>query len=288
MSVYTLYSETKKTTVLTLRHEIVSDGFNDDDGCLRVLYIVDGTGRITYDEITEGFSTNDVFIFDNNKSFNLSGNSNTEIFLLKFNISNFINDEYILFKKSEMSDFISRIESSGEKFRGIHANTKKIQEAIHMIEKEFENENGSTYCVIGAYVILILAMARQYLFDELDKGGINRNSYYKNIKESIVYIEENLSKKLTLEELAQVANMGKTNYSIAFKNVTGMTVWEYILNTRIDFASSCFVERRGEYNITEVAMMSGFDNVAHFTKIFKRIKGSTPRDFKKNQGNPCF
>ena len=288
MSVYTLYSETKKTTVLTLRHEVVSDGFNDADGCFRVLYIANGNGRIEYDDVTEGFSTNDIFIFDNNKTFNFYGNSDAEIFLLKFNISNFVNDEYKAFRKFEMSDFLSRIEQSGEKIRGIHINAKKIQDAIYMLISEFENENGGSYCVISAYVILILSLVRQYLFDELDKGKINRSPYYKNIKDSIVYIEEHLSQKLTLEELAQVANMGKTNYSIAFKNVTGMTVWEYVLNTRIDFASSCLVERNGDLNITEIAMISGFDNVAHFTKVFKKIKGSTPRDFKKNQNNPCF
>lgn len=82
-----------------------------------------------------------------------------------------------------------------------------------MLKCCFENENGGSYCVISAYVILILSLARQYLFDELDKGKINRSTYYKNIKDSIVYIEEHLSQKLTLEELAQVANMGKTKNS---------------------------------------------------------------------------
>ena len=163
-----------------------------------------------------------------------------------------------------------------------------IQDAIHIIADELDNQTGSTYYVVSSYVILIIALTMQYLLDELDTGGINRSPYYKNIKNSIVYIEENLSKKLTLEELAQVANMGKTNYSIAFKSITGMTVWKYVLNTRIDYASSCLVEKNGDLNVTEVALMSGFDNVAHFSKIFKRIKGSTPRDFKKNNNNPCF
>ena len=105
MSVYTLYSETKRTTVLTLKHDVVFDGFSDDDGCIRLLSVINGNGRIAFDGVTEGFSANDIFVFDNNKPFTLLDNSNTEIFLLKFNISNFVNDEYIAFKKTEISDF---------------------------------------------------------------------------------------------------------------------------------------------------------------------------------------
>ena len=131
-------------------------------------------------------------------------------------------------------------------------------------------------------------MISQYLLDGLDDGGINRCKNYKNIKKSLEFINDNLSEKLTLDELSRVANMGKTNYSAAFKNVTGMTVWEYIINARIEFASNYLIEKRDEFNITEIAMMSGFNNAAHFSKIFKKIKGNTPSEFKNNSNNPCF
>lgn len=286
--VHALYSDTLKTTVLTLRHNTVSDGFGDDDGCLRILYIADGNGQIAYDGKEESFSSGDVFVFDNKRRFCFSCDAEVEICLLKFNLSNLVNAEYLVFNKKEMNRFLSQIESSGEKLTGIHVNTKKIQDAIFMIENEFENKNDSSRFVIRAYLVLILALIMQYLCDELEGGGVDRSYYYKSIEKAILYIEEHLSEKITLDELAAIADMGKTNFTIAFKNVTGMTAWEYILNARIDFAASCLVEKSGELNITEVAMMSGFENAAHFTKVFKKIKGSTPREFKKSSNNPCF
>ena len=159
---------------------------------------------------------------------------------------------------------------------------------MYMIEKEFENETAVIHYVIKAYVILILSLIMQYLLSDLDDGKVNRNPHYKSIKETIVYIDDNLAKKMTLDELACVAKMGKTNFSVAFKNVTGMTVWEYILNARIEFAANYLSEKRDDFNITEIAMMSGFNDVAHFAKIFKKIKGDTPKEFKKNSQNPCF
>ena len=287
-NIYTLYSDVLNKILLTLWRDTVSDGFCDGDKGMRILSVTEGSGSITHDGITEHFCAGDTFIFDGQKSFSLADTNGAEIFLLKFNCSDFVDAEYMVLSKTAMGSFLSRIEASGKKLRGIHINTKKIQDALYMIENEFENENSGTYSVIKAYVILILSLAIQYLFDGLDGGGINKCPYYKNVKESLVYINEHLSEKLTLDDLAHVAGMGKTNYSTTFKNVTGMTVWEYILNARIEFASNCLVEKKDDFNITEIAMMSGFNNVAHFTKIFKKIKGNTPTEFKNNPQNPCF
>ena len=110
----------------------------------------------------------------------------------------------------------------------------------------------------------------------------------KDIEKALVYINENITEKIELSTLAKIANMGKTNFSITFKKVTGMTVWEYILNTRIELAANYLIEKKDKYNITEIAFMSGFNNSAHFNKTFKKLKGKTPSDFKNSHENPCF
>jgi transcriptional regulator GlxA family with amidase domain len=134
---------------------------------------------------------------------------------------------------------------------------------------------------------LIISHAIQYLYDELDRGGAARSAHSAAIERSLVYINENLSEKITLDELAQVAGMGKTGFSTAFKSITGMTVWEYILNARVELASSYLIEKN-DFNVTEISLMCGFNDNAHFAKIFKKIKGSTPSEFKKKSSNPCF
>ena len=142
--------------------------------------------------------------------------------------------------------------------------------------------------MIKAYLVLILSLAMQYLSEELSNEGLSRSQHYKSIKKSLDYIKENLSDKLTLDDLARIANMGKTNYSLAFKAVTGMTVWDYIQHARIEMAANYLLEKKGDFNITEIALMTGFHNPAHFTKTFKKIKGNTPSEFKNDSGNSCF
>ena len=287
-SIYTLYSPTLKRIQLTAWRASQLDGFCDGDGCVRIFSVLQGCGDIAHDDITEHFSEGDAFIFDNGKKFLISNTDNAEIFIMKFNLSDFIDVDYKAYQKETVTKFLSFIEASGERMRGIHINSRKIQDAMYMIEKEFECEGAVAHYVIKSYVVLIISLIMQYFLSDLDDGKVNRNPHYKSIKETIIYINDNLAEKLTLDELARVANLGKTSYSTAFKDVTGMTVWEYILNARIEFAANYLSEKREDLNITEIAMMSGFNDVAHFAKVFKRIKGDTPKEFKKNSQNPCF
>ena len=211
-TVYTLYSESLKRIVLTLTREPLSKGFSDGDGCVRILSVTRGVGRISYDGITENFTEGDTFIFDSGRSFSIVDDVCGEGFLLKFNFSDFIDADYKVFQKERLGGLLKRLEGSCEVLKGIHINTKKIQDTIYMIEEEFQNDKASKDFVIKAYLILIISLILQYLFDELDSGGINKSPYYKNIKTSLVYINEHISEKLTLDELAKSANMGKTNF----------------------------------------------------------------------------
>ena len=285
--IYTMYSEEKKRIVLSLWQDRLPDGFSDCDGSVRFLLITRGSGDILTGGEREGFSDGDLFIFDNGKPFSVDTSSDTEAFLVKFNISDFIDTDFKIFSKEIVAKFISKLETSVPKLSGVHINTKRIQGSLFMILSELENQNACSHYVVRAYMGLILSHAIQYLHDELDRGGAVRSAHSAAIERSLVYINENLSEKITLDELARVAGMGKTGFSAAFKDITGMTVWEYILNARVALASSYLIEKN-DLNVTEISLMCGFNDNAHFAKIFKKIKGSTPSEFKKKSNNPCF
>ena len=125
--VYTLYSPNLKRISLTLFRKSVFTGFSDDDKCVRIISVNEGRGNLSCDGTDEDFSKGDVFIFDKGKSFCFTEAENTEIFLMKFNLADFINSDYKVFKKEAVEKFFSRIESASEKLRGIHINTKKFR-----------------------------------------------------------------------------------------------------------------------------------------------------------------
>lgn len=284
--IYSLYSENKKRIILTIQKQNLTGELYDKDGCIRIVTVTDGSGCVSCENgESESFSSGDCFMFDNGKEITISCPDEAKINLVKFNLSDFIDGSYRVFDKKILEKFLHKLENNAGKLRSVHINTKKIQEAFFMIENEFENRNSSSEYVIKAYMALILSLVVQYYSDDFG-GDIKRSTHYKDIERTLVYINENIAEKITLDELSAIANMSKTSYSVAFKKATGMTVWEYILNARVELASSYLIEKKA--NVTEVALMCGFNNTAHFSKIFKKIKGSTPSEFKKESVNPCF
>ena len=128
----------------------------------------------------------------------------------------------------------------------------------------------------------------QYNNKSFDEKHIAKTPHRAEIEKTMVYINQHLGENLTLDKLARIASMNKTYYSTIFKKVTGMTVWEYILNTRVELAISYLIKNNNEFNITEILGMCGFNNATSFNKTFKKITGKTPTEYKNSNNNPCF
>ncbi|MBR1968799.1 MAG: helix-turn-helix transcriptional regulator [Clostridia bacterium] len=286
--VYTLYSDEKNKITLTFYRENVKDSFIDSDSTMRFVSIINGNGEYNLGRETHDCTEGDSFVIPKGHSFTLKSKEEMQIFVMKFNLSDLIDGGYKIFNKEELEKFIVMLGKNTDKINGVHLNGKKIIEAMYMVENEFENKNSGSNFVIKSYLTLILSLSMQYYLSNADSSGIKKSAHYKSVERTLLYINENIASKITLEELSQIANMGKTNYSIAFKNATGMTVWEYIMNTRVELAASYLIEQKDDFNVTEVALLCGFNSAAHFSKTFKKLKGKAPSDYKRKQQNPCF
>jgi AraC family transcriptional regulator len=91
------------------------------------------------------------------------------------------------------------------------------------------------------------------------------------------YIDSRLDEPVTLAELATLAGLSPYHFTRVFKQATGLTPHQYILNARIQRAKTLL--QRGELPLSEIAMSLGFFDQSHFTNAFKRIVGVTPQRF---------
>ena len=64
-----------------------------------------------------------------------------------------------------------------------------------------------------------------------------------------------------------------------FKDYTSRTPIDYINNLRIEAA--CHELTSGDMTITEAAIECGFNDISYFSKMFKKYKGITPREYSK-------
>ena len=108
---------------------------------------------------------------------------------------------------------------------------------------------------------------------------------YKTLKTSnrlafiIDYIKNNLHQKLSIEHLAKLAFVSKSNFFKLFKYEIGIAPNEFILMERIKRAKELLKENQ---SIKEVAFATGFSDTNHFIKTFKTFEGLTPKNYQRN------
>jgi AraC family transcriptional regulator len=92
------------------------------------------------------------------------------------------------------------------------------------------------------------------------------------------YIAENLTGRLGLEELANVAGMSPHYFSELFRRSMGLPPHQYVVSRRIERAKQSL--RNPKHSILEAALSAGFENPSHFARTFRRHVGATPRQFR--------
>ena len=98
------------------------------------------------------------------------------------------------------------------------------------------------------------------------------------VKRAIVYINENYSRQLTLDELASLCGITKFHLAREFKRITGQTVFTYTNFIRCKQAEMLLAEGK---TVTEAAYESGFESLSYFSRRYKRIMGISPSKNKE-------
>ncbi|MBA6389549.1 helix-turn-helix transcriptional regulator [Colwellia sp. BRX10-3] len=99
------------------------------------------------------------------------------------------------------------------------------------------------------------------------------------------WIHENYAMDITLEMVANQVNISRSHFARQFRQHTGFSVIEYLLKVRCDAVAKILASSNTD--ITEVAFATGFSNLSHFYRHFKRRYGITPGAFRqmvKHQG----
>jgi AraC family transcriptional regulator of arabinose operon len=92
------------------------------------------------------------------------------------------------------------------------------------------------------------------------------------------YIKENISEKISVDELSAQAYMSKPNFYRAFKQAFGLSPIDYIIKERMRLAKRCL--KNPALSVTEICFKAGFNNLAYFTRMFRQFEGMTPTEYR--------
>ncbi|WP_159519151.1 AraC family transcriptional regulator [Sunxiuqinia indica] len=93
------------------------------------------------------------------------------------------------------------------------------------------------------------------------------------------YLMNNFQEDVDLKKLASLVNMAEGSLCRYFKSQMKITLFEYLNQLKIDLACKLLMDEN--HGILEVSLDSGFNNLSHFNKQFKKITGLTPSAYRK-------
>jgi AraC-like DNA-binding protein len=99
------------------------------------------------------------------------------------------------------------------------------------------------------------------------------------IYEARDYLARHFANPPNIEQLARMIGLNRTKLKEIFKETLGFTIYEYILERRMERAAELLVT--GEYSIAQVAYEVGYEYPANFTAAFKRHFGRLPGTLKR-------
>lgn len=113
-------------------------------------------------------------------------------------------------------------------------------------------------------------------------SGKTQQEYIARINRTFDYIEENLDKSFTLDELASVASFSRFHFNRIFYSIVGETPFQFINRIRLEKAAM-LLRSNANPSVSEIAYHCGFSELSVFSRYFKNHFGLSPSDFRKSK-----
>lgn len=100
----------------------------------------------------------------------------------------------------------------------------------------------------------------------------------ERLRRVYAFVDDNYQDKISLDQVAMLCNLEKTAFCRYFKKATGNTFIFFLNQYRISQAKRLLLTGK---NVGEACFECGFESLSYFNRIFKRLNGQNPSDFKK-------
>jgi AraC-like DNA-binding protein len=98
------------------------------------------------------------------------------------------------------------------------------------------------------------------------------------IKKARDYIQEHQGEKLSLGQVARAVNMSTFYFCKTFKKITGINFTDYLSRVRIEKSKNLLLNPN--LRVSEIAFEVGFQSLTHFNRVFKKILGQSPTEYR--------
>lgn len=146
---------------------------------------------------------------------------------------------------------------------------------LDLLEKEYTSITKYSQSKIHSMLSIASILAKYLLIENIIK--VKRN---KSLESVIKYINDNLSDDLSIKDITAQTYTSKSSLYLLFKKNFNMTIGEYINNQRVKKAIELLTTT--DLSVENIAMEVGYSSQSYFSKIFKSIKGVSPKQYKNS------
>ncbi|ACL74513.1 AraC family transcriptional regulator [Ruminiclostridium cellulolyticum] len=250
-----------------------------------MVYIKSGNGVFEIGEQNVSVGSNDIVIIKPNQSHKLSVESEDgcDFIVLYFK---FIDQTEHTLSEVSLGDFINFVsgKESGSfiKLKVSHKNDIII--LLNRILKEQTNDQLGSDLLNYLMLMELFVLISRALKAEWENSIKNKSPKIKELMQSAIqFVHNNFEREISITDIAKYVFLSSSYFTRAFKENTGLSPMQYLLNIRIKRA--CELLRETDQKVGEIALSVGFSNQQRFNDIFKKQTNMTPMQYRNSAKN---
>lgn len=132
-------------------------------------------------------------------------------------------------------------------------------------------------------LVELLTLAGNYIVESESRITFLESAVEKGtVSAARSFMEKSYRQSITVADVARHVYQSESYFSHRFKSETGVSPVQYLNRWRIQKAKELL--ESSSMRITDIAMQTGFQNLTHFNRIFRKFEGKSPTDYRKKAG----
>lgn len=154
----------------------------------------------------------------------------------------------------------------------------RLKKFLERIENNKEAANGKAFAMeVYSMAYEVLANCTELLAPEATERAKESSSI---VDEAVEYMQNNLDKPLNISSLCDKLGVSRAYFTTLFKKTLKQSPYKYLMNLRIQQAGELLISDKNLFIYT-IAELVGFSSVEQFCKVFYKLNGCTPSEFRK-------
>ena len=175
-----------------------------------------------------------------------------------------------VFRKRPTEAQFAKVVQLCEKW-GVDTSRESLRKAYFSGRVVSQKEHDSTVKLLSIFAQHLAMLSNQVFIQQ-------ENSEPPVITKARAYIQEHQTEEIKLGQVAKAVNMSSYYFCKMFKKVAGINFTDYVARVRIEKSKNLLLNPN--LRVSEIAFEVGFQSLTHFNRVFKKILGQSPTEYR--------